>query len=143
MLHLALLLSAYLAQAPQNDESIQKCQVRYETHFIRHFADLPENIRTDILKGGPIADVGKPYNDTDDIENGSWPRRALVSAGFSHHVIFVWIDHGGLDHHSDVLGFRRLGTTENWERSATLSGDACIAINAILDGVTTHTMAEP
>jgi len=126
-------------------EAPPQCPVRYATRFVTHFADLPDQIQKDILKGGKIADPGQPFEAYDDITDPDLPRRRMVLAGHSGVKWFVWIDHGGFARHNDVFGFSQLwekADTFRWYRDADLQGDPCIAINAFLDGVSTPEQIE-
>jgi len=116
------------------------CPVRYATRHVTSLAELPPQVKADILKSGAIADMGEPYEGTDSITDPNLPRRRFVSAGSSNHRWFVVIDHGGYDRHFDVIGYAQLWAKRDsftWHRSAVLQGDPCIAINAFLDGVWT------
>lgn len=122
-----------------------QCSVRYETIYVRQVADLPQQIQSDLLQGGAIADPDQPFEASDEIADPDLPTRRLMLAGRSRNGWFVWIDHGGYARHADVFGYRQLWSRPDsfvWYRSAALQGDPCIAINAFLDGVSTPTSPE-
>lgn len=135
-----LVASVALAAIQAGSQSAPHCPVRYATRHVTSLADLPPQVKADILKSGPIADMGEAYEETDSIIDPNLPRRRFVSAGSSNHRWFVVIDHGGFNRHFDVIGYTQLLGKRNsftWHRSAVLQGDPCIAINAFLDGVWT------
>ena len=125
---------------PVGNGGVPQCPVRYETTFVSRISDLPDPIQSLVARGGKVADPGQDFEPSDDMGNPGLPRRRMVLAGHSGGKWFVWIDHGGFDRHNDIFGFTRLvekGSAVGWHRSAMLQGDACIAINAFLDGVRT------
>ena len=141
MLQQLVLAMLAFGAAPVSEDAAPQCGVRYATRFVSHFADLPEQIQMDILDDGKVADVGQPFEPYDSIVDPNLPSRRMVLAGQSGIKWFVWIDHGGFSRHPDVLGYSQLWEQDNtysWYRSAELQGDPCIAINAFLDGVSTH-----
>jgi hypothetical protein len=130
---------------PVAEEATPQCGVRYATRYVSHFAGLPEQIQKDILSDGDIADVGQPFEPYDYIIDPNLPNRRMVMAGQSGVNWFVWIDHGGFSRHYDVIGYSQIWEKDNtysWYRTAELQGDPCIAINAILDGVTSLELIE-
>lgn len=103
-------------------------------------ADLPKQVRDDLLKDGQIADPDQPFEAYDNITDPLLPGARLVLAGESGLRWFVWIDRGGFARRDQVYGYGQLWDKVDhftWYRSAELEGDPCIAINAFLDGVTT------
>ena len=138
------ILASLLFASPANDAPDFpkiECGLPFAIRPVDRFADLPEPIRADILKDGPIADAGQDFNRGDTILDRTLPYRRFVRAG-SHDGMrwFVWIEHGGFDGHLDILGYAQMLdtlTTFTWHRSAELSGEPCAATNAILNRVTT------
>ena len=124
------------AAAPQQPQ----CAVSFATRFVDRFAELPEAIRADLTKDGKVAEPGEPFNDTDDILDPNLPQRRFIRGGRSGDKWFVWLDHGGFDHHFDVFGYRQVWEKADrfrWYRAAELQGEPCVAINAFLAGVWT------
>ncbi|MEZ0243787.1 MAG: hypothetical protein ACAH11_10460 [Sphingomonas sp.] len=135
-LALPLLMSPLSLPATQDPE----CSVGRATIFVDRFADLPDEIRQDILKTGKMAEPGEAFEGTDSITDSSLPRRRFVRGGLSNDQWFAWVYHGGFAPHYDVFGYRKLWETRDtfrWYRAAELQGDPCVAINAFLDGVRT------
>ena len=140
MIRIFVLVILAVGATPLCAGTAPQCPIRYATTLVSRFADLPDKIRSDILKDGKIADPDQPFEPYDSISDPDLPFRRLVMAGQSGVRWFVWIDHGGFNRHFDVIGFSQLWEkrdTFRWYRSAELQGDPCIAINAFLDGVVT------
>ena len=136
------LIPLALAAASVSAEDDVHCAVSFATHFVGRFAELPEEIRNDVLKDGKIAEPDGAFNETDDIDDRNLPFRRLVRAGRSGGQWFVWIKHGGFSPHYDVLGFRPFWEKADryrWYRAGEFQGEPCIAINAFLAGVQTPT----
>jgi hypothetical protein len=138
-----IVITALLGQAaPVAPRASPQCAVRYAARYVRHLADLPKQVRDDILKDGQIADPDQPFEAYDDITDPTLPRARLMLAGESGTKWFVWIDRGGFVRRDQVYGYGQLWDKVDhfdWYRSAQLQGDPCIGINAFLDGVTTPT----
>jgi hypothetical protein len=45
---------------------------------------------------GPIADIGVPFNSTDDVDDPSLPFRRLIRGGHRDNDWFVWFERGGV-----------------------------------------------
>lgn len=114
------------------------CTVTRATVFYDRLADLPPEIQKEILAQGDVADPDRPFNRTDAIEDSTVPFRRLVRAGSSGGSWFVWLEHGGLAYHYDIFGFLPLHKAKGPPQlvmTAAFTGEPCVAINAILNGV--------
>jgi hypothetical protein len=119
-----------------------QCAIPLVTYPVERIGDLPEAIRSDLLRDGPVAEPDQDFNDIDLVRDPNLPHRRLVQAGRTGGEWFVWLDHGGSNRHADVIGYRQLWETNQtfrWYRAAELQGEACVAINAFLHGVWTAT----
>lgn len=141
---IGLILAAFLA-APAAAQNRPSCVTTVPTQFVERFADLPEAVRTDVLKDGKVAEHEEPFNSTDYNVDPNRPFRRFVLGGHSGDKWFLWLTYGGFAPHEDVLGFVQLWETTTsfeWRRSAEFRGAPCIAINAFLAGVRTSTTAQ-
>lgn len=142
MLSMLLAASALSATAPGREawrEPDPACAVTRATVFVRRFADLPREIREDLLRIGPIAEAGQAFAANEDEPDPRLPARRFVIAGVSDLRWFVWIDHGGPSRHAHVRGYDPLYTSSNDTPTLVLVadfvGEPCEAINAFLRGV--------
>lgn len=142
---LSMLLTALALQAAAPAQEAWRapdatCAVTRATVFVRRFADLPREIREDLLRIGPVAEAGQPFAaGEDEAERPGYPVRRFVIAGVSDSHWFVWIDHGGSSRHAHVRGYDPLYTSSNDTPTlilvADFVGEPCEAINAFLRGV--------
>jgi hypothetical protein len=140
----ALLLAASVQAAAPPAAAEPGCAVTRATVFVRRFADLPAEIRDDVLRGGAIAEAGQPFNEGDVIylDQPRLPDRRFVLGGQSGGNWFLWFDHGGFARHDHVLGYHPVYSAANMQtptlmRAADFIGEPCEAINAFLRGVMT------
>jgi hypothetical protein len=118
-----------------------RCPTGRAVVSVGSLADLPDDMRRDVQTGGRVADLGKPYFDFDHVMNGSLPVRRLAQAGYSADRWYAWIETGLPGLGNEILGFARDGKN-GWRRIAELSGDPCKAIDAVLAGVGTPSLAQ-
>jgi len=140
VLHIYAAIQLVMTQGVVSAPSQPQCAVSFATRFVDRFSDLPEAIRSDLLRSGQVVEPGEPFNDTDAILDPNLPNRRFIRGGRSGEKWFVWLEHGGFDRHFDVLGYRQLWEKTDsyrWYRAAELQGESCVAINAFLGGVWT------
>ncbi|MEA3038246.1 MAG: hypothetical protein QOE79_759 [Sphingomonadales bacterium] len=136
---------AALALAAGAEPEEPTCAVTRATIFVHHLAELPKEIRDDLVRGGRIADAGQPFTPYDVITDPSLPGRRFVLGGRSGESWFVWIDHGGMWRHYHVLGYSPVrGDREppTLMLSADFMGEPCEAINAFFHGVMTSVIED-
>jgi hypothetical protein len=139
----ALAMAAPASPAAEPEEP--SCAVTRATVFVHHFAELPGEIRDDMLGDGRIADAGQPFTPNDAFTDASLPHRRFVLGGRSGESWFVWIDHGGMGRHYHVLGYSPVHGDRGpptLMRSADFIGEPCEAINAFLHGVMTSVIED-
>jgi hypothetical protein len=76
------------------------CRLTTPVTDVSGVAQLPEALRELI---GPLADVGTPFNSTDDVEDSLLPFRRLIRAGHRGDDWYVWYEHGGISHYWQVV----------------------------------------
>jgi len=118
-----------------------RCPTHPAAVSIGSLADLPDEIRRDVLTDGRVADLGKPYFDFDHVMNNSLPVRRLAQAGHSDDRWYAWVETGLPGLGDQILGFARDGKN-GWRRFAELSGNPCKAIDAVLAGLGTPSLAQ-
>ena len=131
-------IPAMLLSAADVAEPRPVCAVSRATVFYDKFADLPNEIQSDILKLGAIAEAGQPYNETDGIIDASLPMRRFNMAGRTNGDWFIWLTHGGLVRHEHVRGYQPLyagNKPPTLHLVADFTGEPCVAINAFVSGV--------
>ncbi|MBB3753357.1 hypothetical protein FHT44_005876 [Mycolicibacterium sp. BK634] len=90
---IAGLIVATTAAAPAGATPDTNCQLSTPVTEVSGLAQLPAPLKTMI---GPIADIGAPFNSTDDVDDPSLPFRRLIRAGHRDKDWFLWYEHGGI-----------------------------------------------
>ncbi|TDO08881.1 hypothetical protein EV580_4911 [Mycobacterium sp. BK086] len=90
---IAGLIVATTAAAPAGAAPDTNCQLSTPVTDVSGLGQLPAPLKTMI---GPIADIGAPFNSTDDVDDPSLPFRRLIRAGHRDKDWFLWYEHGGI-----------------------------------------------
>jgi hypothetical protein len=141
----ALAMAAPASLATPVEPQEPSCAVTRAIVFVRHFAQLPREIRDDVLRDGTIADSGEPFTPYDVVTDPSLPHRRFVLGGRSGGSWFVWIDHGGRARHYHVLGYSPVHGDRDppmLMRSADFMGEPCEAINAFFGSLMTSVIED-
>jgi len=139
--------------APGEPSHWPACRMRHRVRVLSRLEDLPASIQADFHnRVGRIAGPGEPFNSSDVYVMGDMtPDRRFLRGVQSGDYWFIWYEHGGFAFHRHVLAYairfngtsslsgepHRARPNERVETSlqANLTGDPCVATDAILDGV--------
>lgn len=129
------------------------CRLRHHVASFSRLEDMPQSVQADFRsRVGQVALPSEPFNPGDVYYGGDpTPSRRFLRGVQSGDYWFVWYEHGGFGNHRHVLSYvvsfngesylsgapHRARPNERVETSlvANLTGDPCVATDAILDGV--------
>jgi len=113
------------------------CEIASDVQLFDRVSDMPDRIQQDVALLGPMAEAGQLYNFSDGIEDATLPFQRFVRGGRKGDLWFVWYEHGGISHSDIVLGWLPNVSAEEPRLvlGATLTGNPCAAIDAVLSGV--------
>lgn len=89
------MLAAPAAAMPQTD-----CRLVTPVTEVAGLAQIPAALSKMV---GPIADIGAPFNSTDDVDDPALPFRRLIRAGHRADDWFLWYEHGGITYFWQVV----------------------------------------
>jgi hypothetical protein len=152
--------TAFLAtQAPASEHFSSRptdwsgCRMRHRVTFLSRLEDMPASIQADFRRRvSRFAGPNEAFNPGDvTYEGDSTPERRFLRGVQSGDYWFIWYEHGGFGLHRHVLAYalrfngnsylagppHRAQPNESVETSfeANLTGDPCVATDAILYGV--------
>jgi len=129
------LTAAMMVAAPAGATPDINCPLVTPVTEVPGVAQLPAPLKTLI---GPMADIGAPFNSTDDVDDPSLPFRRLIRAGHRGDDWFVWYEHGGITYfwQAVVARVRPDGTVIPVANAGTVDDKLC----AITDGAFTGTV---
>jgi hypothetical protein len=90
------LIAALTVAAPAGAVPDTKCRLATPVTEVSGLAQVPAAL-TKLV--GPIADIGAPFNSTDDVDDPSLPFRRLIRAGHRDDDWFLWYEHGGIGYY--------------------------------------------
>lgn len=129
------------------------CRLRHRATLFSQLEQMPASIQADVRsRVGSIARPNEAFNPGDVIYAGdATPERRFLRGVQSGDYWFIWYEHGGFGLHRHVLAYAiringssvlsgepsRPRPNDRVETSleANLTGDPCVATDAILDGV--------
>lgn len=151
---ITLAAPAFAADAPRGEPSHwPACTMRHRVTVISRLEDMPASIQADFRgRVGPIAGPGEAFNSGDEFVIGdTTPTRRFLRGVRNGDYWFIWYEHGGLGFHRHVLAYtlffngnanlsgepHRARPDDRVETHlmANLTGDPCVATDAILDQV--------
>jgi hypothetical protein len=145
--------AAAIDASPGEPSNWPACSMRHQVTFISRLEDMPASIQADFRgRIGDIAGPGEAFNSGDETVVGdTTPTQRFLRGVQSGDYWFIWYEHGGFAFHRHVLAYairfngtaalsgepRRARPNERVETSleANLTGDTCVATDAILDSV--------
>lgn len=120
----AMVIAAPAGAAPDTN-----CQLVTPVTDVSSMTQLPAPLKTLI---GPMADIGAPFNSTDDVDDPSLPFRRLIRGGHRDKDWFLWYEHGGITYFWQVVVAHVAddGTVSPLANAGTIGDTLC----AITDG---------
>ncbi|WP_445166747.1 hypothetical protein ACTXG7_23355 [Mycolicibacterium sp. Dal123E01] len=132
---LSVLTAAMTIAAPAGAMPDTHCRLATPVTDVASVTQLPAAV-TKLI--GPIADIGAPFNSTDDVDDPSLPFRRLIRAGHRDKDWFLWYEHGGITYfwQAVVAHVGDDGTVIPMANAGTIGDTLC----AITDGALTGTV---
>ena len=109
------------------------CRLTTPVTDVSGVAQLPQALKKLI---GPLADVGAPFNSTDDVEDSFLPFRRLIRAGHRDADWYVWYEHGGISHYWQAV-VARVGADDTVSLIAnvgTIDDTLCVVTDGAFAG---------
>jgi hypothetical protein len=89
--------------SPAPPAPIIQCALATPVQEVSRVSELPTEIRK-LLP--PIADIGAPFNATDNVSDPALPFRRLIRAGYRGDDWFVWYERGGVGYSLQIVMVR-------------------------------------
>jgi hypothetical protein len=120
---------AMVIAAPAGATPDTNCRLVTLVTEVSSVTELPAALKKLI---GPIADIGAPFNSTDDVDDPSLPFRRLIRGGHRDKDWFLWYEHGGISYfwQAVVAHVADDGTVSPLANAGTIDDTLC----AITDG---------
>jgi hypothetical protein len=120
---------AMVIAAPAGAMPDTNCRLVTPVTDVSSVTELPAALKKLI---GPIADIGAPFNSTDDVDDPSLPFRRLIRGGHRDKDWFLWYEHGGISYfwQAVVAHVADDGTVSPLANAGTIDDALC----AITDG---------
>ena len=125
--------AAVSVAAPASAMPDTNCPLVTPVIDVAGLAEVPAPLKTLI---GPIADIGAPFNSSDDVDDPALPFRRLIRAGHRDKDWFLWYEHGGITYfwQAVVATVRDDGTVIPKANAGTIDDTLCVVTDGALAG---------